>query len=1018
MSISSLFSGVTSNQDCIQSREINLTFDKNLSEAQKTHNTIVKVTARRISKNLKSMSNLSIGELHGVLKISLSGLDQVELIGQNDSYIKVFLGESKIYTSEVIKKSNPVFEHFEVSLDPLVADLGSISELVEDKSTSEDFKNRKNARFRVEVWDKNKTLSDVFLGESIISLRPLLKSAKQKNIMQSRYTSIMGTKKDEKKEPYHRGNLNLEVFSSTAQIKQPNSKPESIAKQNQMKEILWFGPAQLEKGTHHVQGLLRKGLSKVLGKKERDLYICKNVIFGRDVQKNEITDVFLIDRSFQIEDCSETKTSKVLNTDQYIISNSHRSMNLLIPDKESEKFKDALLEIESSVKQNQLQNSDRDIFAVPQKEQKCRWFIQGRDYFYYLSHIIEKAEYEIYITDWWFSPEIFLRRGNKDRGDEFRLHDMLMKKAHQGVQIYILIFGNLGADQLNLGAYGLRDRYNNCNNIQIMIHGAGIDKMCLWSHHEKIVVVDQVVAFVGGIDLCAGRFDDEKYHLFDVEQSVLNSRKRNKSRSFDKRNSTISDFDAEIGEMWHGEEGYLWPGKDYINSFKKEFSNPADFMSDILDRKFENRLPWQDISSVVYGNAAFDVARHFIQRWNFTKKESKHDDHDDEYRLLKFILPIPDSVLRERIGELDGSWYSPSPEPGRPYLRPDPYVGTVQTLRSLTHWSGGIKQTENSIYKQYIHLIENAKDFIYIENQFFVTSVNEANESEYRTQNAIGHALVSRIMKAHLKKEKFKVYIIIPLLPEGPCNPQKMNLDTEMLSHKAIMHLQYTSIQRDCKNTLSEYQKHTHTSIFTKLKSLDPNINPEDFIHFGALRKWALKTKGKPVTEVIYVHSKLLIVDDEHVIIGSANVNDRSQLGSRDSEVCLHFNCKDFAQDLREQLWSNFAGESMKSGEFHPKYDSTFNFWKSRAKNNTEHFDDAFRPAPSNKIKNYKQLIDYHRDWIPGVEHDIVEAIEVLGNIKGVLVDFPTTFLEEENFSQKNLPTLTKEFAAPYNTFN
>ena len=26
-----------------------------------------------------------------------------------------------------------------------------------------------------------------------------------------------------------------------------------------------------------------------------------------------------------------------------------------------------------------------------------------------------------------------------------------------------------------------------------------------WSHHQKIVVVDQEIAFVGGLDLCIGR---------------------------------------------------------------------------------------------------------------------------------------------------------------------------------------------------------------------------------------------------------------------------------------------------------------------------------------------------------------------------------------------------------------------------------------------------------------------------------------------------------------------------------
>ncbi|KAH3889225.1 hypothetical protein DPMN_013276 [Dreissena polymorpha] len=41
------------------------------------------------------------------------------------------------------------------------------------------------------------------------------------------------------------------------------------------------------------------------------------------------------------------------------------------------------------------------------------------------------------------------------------------------------------------------------------------------------------------------------------------------------------------------------------------------------------------------------------------------------------------------------------------------------------------------------------------------------------------------------------------------------------------------------------------------------------------------------VTELVYVHSKLMIVDDDTVIIGSANINDRSMLGTRDSEIAI-----------------------------------------------------------------------------------------------------------------------------------
>lgn len=45
----------------------------------------------------------------------------------------------------------------------------------------------------------------------------------------------------------------------------------------------------------------------------------------------------------------------------------------------------------------------------------------------------------------------------------------------------------------------------------------------LWAHHEKIIVVDQSVAFVGGIDLAYGRWDDGEHRLTDVGSVTLAS---------------------------------------------------------------------------------------------------------------------------------------------------------------------------------------------------------------------------------------------------------------------------------------------------------------------------------------------------------------------------------------------------------------------------------------------------------------------------------------------------------------
>lgn len=45
----------------------------------------------------------------------------------------------------------------------------------------------------------------------------------------------------------------------------------------------------------------------------------------------------------------------------------------------------------------------------------------------------------------------------------------------------------------------------------------------LWAHHEKMVAVDQSVAFMGGIDLCFGRWDDSRYRLTDLHSPLLAS---------------------------------------------------------------------------------------------------------------------------------------------------------------------------------------------------------------------------------------------------------------------------------------------------------------------------------------------------------------------------------------------------------------------------------------------------------------------------------------------------------------
>ncbi len=64
----------------------------------------------------------------------------------------------------------------------------------------------------------------------------------------------------------------------------------------------------------------------------------------------------------------------------------------------------------------------------------------------------------------------------------------------------------------DLSSYPLSQFFRHPEHIQTGVY--------LWAHHEKIVVVDQTLAFVGGIDLAFGRYDDHCHDLGDPGHSV------------------------------------------------------------------------------------------------------------------------------------------------------------------------------------------------------------------------------------------------------------------------------------------------------------------------------------------------------------------------------------------------------------------------------------------------------------------------------------------------------------------
>ena len=144
---------------------------------------------------------------------------------------------------------------------------------------------------------------------------------------------------------------------------------------------------------------------------------------------------------------------------------------------------------------------------------------------------------------------------------------------------------------------------------------------------------------------------------------------------------------------------------------------------DMYDRKKTPREPWHDIGLQIIGQPARDLCRHFIQRWNLLLRMKNHK------RFMPFLLPPPDFSARE----LDKLQLTGTCE--------------AQICRSVGPWSMGTpNRIEASIQQAYIKAIQLSEHFVYIENQFFITSTEVVGT---QIENNIGNALVERILRAH-----------------------------------------------------------------------------------------------------------------------------------------------------------------------------------------------------------------------------------------------------------------------------
>ncbi|KAI4329162.1 hypothetical protein L6164_021455 [Bauhinia variegata] len=445
---------------------------------------------------------------------------------------------------------------------------------------------------------------------------------------------------------------------------------------------------------------------------------------------------------------------------------------------------------------------------------------------------IEGAKYLIYIAGWSFNPKMALVRDPQTEIPHARgvkLGDLLKKKAEEGVAVRVMLWDDETSLPLikNKGVMKTHDE----DSFAYFKHTKVICRKCprlhnkfptLFAHHQKTISVDtkvpnsvndrEIMSFVGGLDLCDGRYDTEQHSLFQT----LNM----ESHCYDFYQTNIAGASLNKGGP---------------------------------------REPWHDAHACVTGEAAWDVLTNFEQRW------TKQCDAS---------LLVPATTLANLF-----------PSSTVPFKRD----WKVQVYRSIDHVSASQffrKLTvERSIHDAYVEAIRRADKFIYIENQYFIGGCHLwEKDTHCGCRNLIPVEIALKVVSKIKAKERFAVYIVIPMWPEGV--PESEPVQDILHWTRETMAMMYRFIGEAIQESGEPGHPRDYLNFFC-LANREPEGKHEYLPPHSPQPHTQYWNAQKNRRFMVYVHSKIMIVDDIYILIGSANVNQRSMDGQRDTEIAI-----------------------------------------------------------------------------------------------------------------------------------
>jgi len=242
----------------------------------------------------------------------------------------------------------------------------------------------------------------------------------------------------------------------------------------------------------------------------------------------------------------------------------------------------------------------------------------------------------------------------------------------------------------------------------------------------------------------------------------------------------------------------------------------------------------------------------------------------------------------------------------------------VQIVRTQPH------EREKSIKEVYFQATSQAYNYIYIENQYFFYPEFARHLKKHRQTNC--DDWVKKSHKPVTEMPKLHLFIVIPHPEREEMVPRTYDTLTELGASTTMPEQGSLSDRGKLDHPYSDSHKGTKGGQVLDrpgVEDLERTLGLE--VCIARLRTSGPDAGHNMAYREIYIHSKLMIIDDAFITVGSANLNERSM--SIDSEINIAATGQLYAADLRQRVFALQSGGDIQGSGNPDEIPDTFKMW-------------------------------------------------------------------------------------------